>query len=259
MASPRAPLVLACLAGLFEQAQDGVDEAEALLALADILASFASQDELEIDEKNITFNYQLPVGDYEVVINLYNGGYSNTSDEVNYALVAAVNNDEPKVIEGTFKRSASNSGRMSGRIDLTAVEEQGIDVRTNGSHIVYKFTVDETFNSHLPAKVSLTDHEGLWKVMTENDEGESVVLRYIIIEESSVTSKTRCNSYSPDKQWLTEYLPAGFRVNNGTLQVSDAFINAYNSYDSNGGNSFSYVYRDLIQLSEDELAVCGAY
>ena len=53
LASPRAPLVLACLAGLFEQAQDGVDEAEALLALADILASFASQDELEIDEKNI--------------------------------------------------------------------------------------------------------------------------------------------------------------------------------------------------------------
>src|SRR5690554_7467458 len=53
LASPRAPLVLACLARLFEQAQDGVDEAEALLALADILASFASQDELEIDEKNI--------------------------------------------------------------------------------------------------------------------------------------------------------------------------------------------------------------
>lgn len=53
LASPRAPLVLSCLAGLFEQATDGVDEAEALLALAEMLASFAHQDDLEIDAKNI--------------------------------------------------------------------------------------------------------------------------------------------------------------------------------------------------------------
>lgn len=53
LASPRAPLVLSCLAGLFEQSTDGVDEAEALLALAEMLASFAHQDDLEIDAKNI--------------------------------------------------------------------------------------------------------------------------------------------------------------------------------------------------------------
>lgn len=53
LASPRAPLVLSCLAGLFEQTPDGVDESEALLALSEMLASFAHQDDLEINKKDI--------------------------------------------------------------------------------------------------------------------------------------------------------------------------------------------------------------
>ncbi len=53
LASPRAPIILACLTGLFDQTPDGIDEADALLALTDMLASFAEQDEFEIDAKHI--------------------------------------------------------------------------------------------------------------------------------------------------------------------------------------------------------------
>ena len=44
LASRRAPLVLGCLRTLFEQAHDGIPMDDALQALADMLAAYASQE-----------------------------------------------------------------------------------------------------------------------------------------------------------------------------------------------------------------------
>src|SRR5690606_6957447 len=52
LASPRAPLVLGCLTALFDFAEDGIAETDALQALSDMLASYAAQDEYDIDPDN---------------------------------------------------------------------------------------------------------------------------------------------------------------------------------------------------------------
>lgn len=52
LASPRAPLVLGCLTSLFEYAEDGIAEADALQALANMLSEHASNDEFGVDVDN---------------------------------------------------------------------------------------------------------------------------------------------------------------------------------------------------------------
>ncbi|PCK08392.1 MAG: hypothetical protein COA42_09365 [Alteromonadaceae bacterium] len=52
LSSTRAPLVLACLNSLFEYATDGIAEEDALQALSEMLAAYASQDEYNIDPNN---------------------------------------------------------------------------------------------------------------------------------------------------------------------------------------------------------------
>jgi hypothetical protein len=52
LASPRAPLVLGCLTTLFEHAQNGIAEEDALQALSEMLAAYAGQDEFAIDPDN---------------------------------------------------------------------------------------------------------------------------------------------------------------------------------------------------------------
>jgi hypothetical protein len=52
LASPRAPLIVGCLNTLFDGAQGGVAEEDALQALSDMLLAFATQDEFNIDADN---------------------------------------------------------------------------------------------------------------------------------------------------------------------------------------------------------------
>lgn len=52
LASPRAPLVLGCLTSLFENAEDGIAEEDALQSLSEMLSEYASQDEYDIDPSN---------------------------------------------------------------------------------------------------------------------------------------------------------------------------------------------------------------
>ncbi len=52
LASRRAPLILGCLSSLFEQADDGIAEEDALQALSSMLAEYAVQDEYEIEPDN---------------------------------------------------------------------------------------------------------------------------------------------------------------------------------------------------------------
>ncbi|MEG6991919.1 DUF3375 family protein, partial [Pseudomonas aeruginosa] len=49
LASRRAPLVLGCLRTLFERAHDGIPMEDALQALSEMLAAYASQELYEID------------------------------------------------------------------------------------------------------------------------------------------------------------------------------------------------------------------
>ena len=53
LASPRAPLIAGCLSVLFDGAQDGVAEEDALQALSDMLSSFATHDEFNIDTDQV--------------------------------------------------------------------------------------------------------------------------------------------------------------------------------------------------------------
>ena len=52
LASPRAPIILGCLGALFEYADDGVAEEDALQALSEMLAEFVHQDDYCIDADN---------------------------------------------------------------------------------------------------------------------------------------------------------------------------------------------------------------
>jgi hypothetical protein len=52
LASPRAPLMLGCLQTLFEQAHDGIAMEDALQALSEMLAAYASQEVYDIDPEN---------------------------------------------------------------------------------------------------------------------------------------------------------------------------------------------------------------
>lgn len=54
LASRRAPLVLGCLRTLFERAHDGIPMEDALQALSEMLAAYASQDLYEIDRMQRT-------------------------------------------------------------------------------------------------------------------------------------------------------------------------------------------------------------
>ncbi len=52
LASQRAPLVLGCLTSLFESADDGIAEEDALQALSEMLSTYAAQDEYCIESNN---------------------------------------------------------------------------------------------------------------------------------------------------------------------------------------------------------------
>lgn len=52
LAAHRAPLVLGCLSSLFEHADDGIAEEDALQALSEMLSEYAAQDEYKIDPGN---------------------------------------------------------------------------------------------------------------------------------------------------------------------------------------------------------------
>lgn len=52
LASARAPLVLGCLTALFENSEDGIAEEDALQALSEMLAAYATQGEYDIDPNN---------------------------------------------------------------------------------------------------------------------------------------------------------------------------------------------------------------
>lgn len=203
----------------------------------------------EYGPENITYNYQLPEGEYEVVVNFYsNHGYTQ---DTNYALVAAIGDQEPKVFEGTFKKSANNYGDMDSRTEDTSNTNEG-------SHVVYKFTVDADFNSQLSERIATTQYNGLWKVAPVEQDG---VENYIRISGNeinvySTSSNVDCNGgfgYA-SSYWNTEYLPSGFRVKNDELQVSDAFISAYNSSEN---NNYSYVYRTMTLIDLSALDECN--
>ncbi len=53
LASHRAPLLLGCLSVLFEHADDGIAEEDALQSLSEMLAEYAVQDEYGIDPSNV--------------------------------------------------------------------------------------------------------------------------------------------------------------------------------------------------------------
>lgn len=53
LASPRAPLIIGCLTSLFEHANEGIAEEDALQALSEMLLAFATQDEFSIDPDHV--------------------------------------------------------------------------------------------------------------------------------------------------------------------------------------------------------------
>ena len=178
--------------------------------------------------ENITFNYQMPQGDYKIAVNYYNG-----SPETNYTVTITIGENDPVVVNGKFNENTSNAGNLN--------DEDGTD-------IVHTFTVDSNLNSQLSPKIPLSQYIGVWQLPAD-----STMQGYIKIEADGISiydswednDTSSCTFYSKHE---LDFLPTGFRVD-GNLEVSDAFIYSFE-------NNFSYSYRTLMKVNESAITDC---
>lgn len=180
--------------------------------------------------ENITFNYQMPAGEYQVAVNYFSG-----DPETNYTVTITIGDNEPVIRKGTFLAGTDNGGDLS--------DDAGTDV-------VYTFTVDGTLNSQLTPKIPLSQYRGVWQLPAESSmrgyfKIEDDGLLFYGIDDGETEGTANCESYGKVEMG---FLPTGFRVDGG-LQVSDAFIS--------GENNYTYAYRTLMQVSDSAIEGCS--
>lgn len=176
--------------------------------------------------ENITFNYQMPVGEYQIAVNYFDGSVAT-----DYTVTVTIADAEPVVLKGTFAADSSNYGNLQ--------DDAGTDV-------VYTFTVDNALNSKLSPKVPLNQYLGVWQLPEE-----SSVQGYMKVTTDGIAffySDATGGCYSGGELAIN-YFPTGFRLNGG-LQVSDAFFNDWE------GNDFSYAYRTLMKVDAGVISSC---
>lgn len=177
--------------------------------------------------ENITFNYQMPVGEYKIAVNYFDGSVAT-----DYTVTVVIGDADPVVLKGTFAADSSNSGNLQ--------DDAGTDV-------VYTFTVDNALNSKLSPKVPLNQYLGVWQLPEE-----SSVQGYMKVTTDGIAffySDATGGCYSGGELPIN-YFPTGFRVNGG-LQVSDAFFNDWE------GNDFSYAYQTLMKVDAGVISSCA--
>jgi len=168
--------------------------------------------------ENITFQYQMPEGEYKVLVHYYDG-----SVDTNYTVVVAVG-DDVQSYTGNF---ASNQSNPSAEDDLNANDDSVNDVTT--------LQVNSSINNQLAAKIAMSQYAGTWKLPAEAS-GSG----YLVITENSLsryfTGEVGCEGYRVE----VDFLPTGMRINNGEFQVSDAFLHSLDE-------TFTYRYLTPIQ------------
>lgn len=180
--------------------------------------------------ENITFNYQMPAGEYEIAVNYYYG-----IPETNYTVTITIGDNAPVVRKGTFAEDSSNEGDLA--------DDAGTDV-------VYSFTVGNSLNNQLADKVSLSQYRGLWQLPEEASQQGYIRIDNDAISFYRIFSAEGASSCSFEESYDLAFLPTGFRVDGG-LQVSDAF------FAGDEGN-YTYAYRTLMKVSDSLTEGCDA-
>jgi hypothetical protein len=181
--------------------------------------------------ENITFNYQMPIGEYKVAVNYFYGDVAT-----DYSVTIAIGDNEPVVLTGSFTENTSNAGDLSDTV---------------GTHNIHTFNVDDTLNAQLSPKVPLSQYAGVWQLPEDSSLkgyvkiGDGKISIYTTNEIEAVPS---CNLlYTVE----LDYLPTGFKTDNG-LQISDAMI-------FSGENNTTYAYRTPIKVSDNAVDNCTEY
>lgn len=177
--------------------------------------------------ENITFNYRMPEGDYQVAVNYFSG-----NEETNYTLTIAVAGEDTVTYTGVFAEDAANEGNIA--------DNDGTDIR----HVI---KVTPSLNSQLSAPVPLSQYAGVWQLPEE-----ASVQGYVKISADEMAFYSiegdSCTSYAP---LSVSNLPTGFKVD-GDLMVSDAFFNDWED------NNYTYTYRTLLKVSDSATDNCLA-
>lgn len=184
--------------------------------------------------ENITFNYEMPAGDYQVAVNYYDGFV-----DTNYSVTIAINENDPITYTGSFLSSSSNYGDLNDE---------------NGTHMLHTITVDSSLNSKLSSKVSLNQWLGVWQLPEDatsegyfkiEEDGITPYINYTSDDEGPISG---CESYG---KLTLDYLPTGFIVD-GDLKVSDSFSYQYNQ-------NATYAYKTLTKVDDSAVSECVVY
>lgn len=180
--------------------------------------------------ENITFDYQIPLGDYKVYVHHFWGG-----EQANYKVTVAVG-DEVSVFDGNLPACTTDNEDeiMSDCLDL-----------------IHTISVDGELNNMLKAPVLLSQYQGVWK-LPEN----SSVSGYFDISENGIdvyqtSTENGCVNYGG---FTGQYFPTPFKIESGKLKVSNALLAA----DYFDGESYDEVSKFSYNLLDLELSTLPA-
>lgn len=146
--------------------------------------------------ENITFNYQLPEGDYDIYVHHFDGEVAT-----NYTVTMTVNGTT-QTFDGDFPETASGSGIIGG---------DSVDKITT-------LSIDASINDALTAPKPLSDYAGVWKSSEVDDlfmEITSDQINLYVEIESSCAGYTVMSGTN---------IPTGIVVENNQLVITGAFL-----------------------------------
>lgn len=184
---------------------------------------------IEYGPENITFDYQMPVGDYKIYVHHFDGGV-----ETNYQVTVAVG-DKVETISGNFAEGVTDSEALDG---------EGVDfIRT--------INVDTALKNKLKTPELLSQNVGVWKLPENSSIPGYIKVSDNNIEIYAVDSDNLCNGYMV---YTGTYFPTGFSTVDNELKVSDAMLGTYyfeESYDTPASFSYSLLDLDLSTLPDN--------
>lgn len=175
--------------------------------------------------ENITFNYQMPQGDYNVYVHHYDGGV-----KTNYQVTIAMG-DEVTKYSGDFPEG------------VVASDDEETSITDAAVNFVGTISIDSVQNNKLMPKIAASQYQGTWKLPESSSVGG-----YVVIDGEVVTAYVMIGEECfGDSIFNGAYLPTGFSTNGEGLQIKEALVGALNFTDES--SSLSYTVIDL-QLSE---------
>lgn len=181
--------------------------------------------------ENITFNYQMPLGDYKVYVHHYDGGI-----ETNYQVTIAVG-DTVETVSGGFPEGVTDSDDIEG---------EGVD-------FIKTITIDGNLNSKLESPVALNQYQGVW-ALPQNSSAKG----YVEVSADSLAFYSVSGDYCDlEIGYQGENFPTGFKISGGELKVSDALFGSDNEDEEIP--SFSYKLLTLEQATLPENCSSNQY